>query len=260
MVAANFASLGCENLYTGGESRTLFSHTFSLHNLCDLVEQDYSLEILQTPTLCLIMPVSPDDIVKVSVNDGSSLERVKYRTSTLKLEIVDYNPAWPQQFLDNKARIEGTLGSNIINIFHVGSTSVPGLPAKDVLDIDLVVKDVKDEGSYVAPLERVGFRFLFREPTWHEHRFFVDEGNRPDTYPINLHVFGPDCPEVERHQIFRERLIRSSEDLQLYAEVKREAVVATHEAGESLQQYTARKSDVVRDILDRAFRELGYIK
>jgi GrpB-like predicted nucleotidyltransferase (UPF0157 family) len=206
------------------------------------------------------MPLSPEDIVRDSVDDGSSTEWVAKRKSALKIAIVEPNPAWPQRFLDTKARIEAALGSTAIAINHAGSTSVPGLPAKDVIDIDLVVPNVKDESSYVPALERVGFRFLLRDPEWQQHRFFVDEGDTPGTYPINLHVFGPDCPEVERHQIFRRWLSKSPEDLQLYATVKRECAAASEAAGESQQEYNLRKEKTVREILDRAFRDLGYIK
>jgi GrpB-like predicted nucleotidyltransferase (UPF0157 family) len=206
------------------------------------------------------MPLSPEDIVKHYVDDGSSLERINRRKSKLKIAIVEPNPAWPQRFLDTKARIEAELGSTAVAIFHAGSTSVPNLPAKDVIDVDLVVKDVNDEDSYVEPLERLGFRFLFREPAWHQHRFFVDEGDCPGAYPINLHVFGPDCPEVERHRIFREWLSKTSDDLLLYATVKRECAAAAETAGESMQEYTDRKNKVVGEILNRAFRDLGYIK
>lgn len=206
------------------------------------------------------MPLSPQDIIKHYVDDGSSLERVNTRKSQLKITIVEPNPAWPQRFLDTKARIEAELGSTAVAIFHAGSTSVPGLAAKDVIDIDLVVKAVNDEDSYVEPLERLGFRFLFREPAWHQHRFFVDEGDRAGAYPINLHVFGPDCPEVERHRIFREWLSKTPEDLLLYATVKRECAAAAEAASESMQEYTYRKDKVVGEILNRAFRDLGYIK
>lgn len=205
------------------------------------------------------MPVSPEDIIKTYVDDGSSVERINSRKSKLKIAIVESNPAWPQRFLDTKTRIAAELGSTAVAIFHTGSTSVPGLPAKDIIDIDLVVKDVMDEDSYVEPLERLGFRFLLREPAWHQHRFFVDEGDRAGAYPINLHVFGPDCPEVERHRIFREWLSKTPEDLLLYAAVKRECAAAAEIAGESMQEYTVRKDKVVGEILNRAFRDLGYI-
>jgi GrpB-like predicted nucleotidyltransferase (UPF0157 family) len=185
---------------------------------------------------------------------------VNKRKSRQKIAIVEPNPAWPQRFLDTKAQIEAVLGSTAVAILHAGSTSVPGLPAKDVIDVDLVVKDIKDEDSYVEALERLGFLFLFREPDWHQHRYFVDEGDRPGAYPINLHVFGPDCSEVEKHRIFREWLSKSPKDLQLYATVKRECAAASEAAGESMQEYTLRKEKTVREILNRAFRDLGYIK
>jgi GrpB-like predicted nucleotidyltransferase (UPF0157 family) len=206
------------------------------------------------------MPLSPEDIVRDYVDDGSSTERVNKRKSRVKIAIVEPNPAWPQRFLDTKARIEAVLGSTAVTIRHSGSTSVSGLPAKDIIDIDLVVKNIKDEDSYVEALERLGFLFLLREPDWHQHRFFIDEGDRPGAYPINLHVFGPDCPEVERHRIFREWLSKSPEDLQLYATVKRDCAAASEAAVESMQEYTLRKEKTVREILDRAFRDLGYIK
>jgi len=206
------------------------------------------------------MPLSPEDILKSYVNDGSSLERVAMRKSELKIVIVEPNLAWPQRFSDTKARIESELGSTVVALLHVGSTSVPGLPAKDVIDIDLEIKDVKNEDSYVQALERLGFRFLFRRPHWYQNRFFVDEGDRPGAYPIHLHVFGPDCPEVERHRIFRDWLSKSPEELQLYATVKRECAAASKAAGESQQGYTLRKEKTIREILNRAFRDLGYIK
>lgn len=206
------------------------------------------------------MPLPPEDIIREYVDDGSSLERVNKRRFPLKIAIVEPNPTWPQRFFNTKVRIEAVLGSTAVAVLHAGSTSVPGLPAKDVVDVDLVVKDIKDEASYIDALEGVGFSFLFREPEWHQHRFFVDEGDRPGAYPINLHVFGQDCPEVERHRIFREWLLKSPEDLQLYATVKRECAAVSETAGESMQEYTLRKANIIREILDRAFRDLGYIK
>jgi GrpB-like predicted nucleotidyltransferase (UPF0157 family) len=206
------------------------------------------------------MPLTPEDIVRDYVDDGSSVERVAHRKSRPTIAIVEPNQAWPQRFSATKARIEDALGPIAVAVLHAGSTSVPDLPGKDIIDIDLVVKDIKDEGLYVEPLERLGFRFLFREPAWHQHRYFVDEGDRPGAYAINLHVFGPDCPEVERHRIFREWLMKTPEDLQLYATVKRDSAAASEAAGETMQEYTVRKDKVVGEILNRAFHTLGYMK
>jgi GrpB-like predicted nucleotidyltransferase (UPF0157 family) len=110
------------------------------------------------------MPLSPEDIVKHYPDDGGSLERIAHRKRPMKVAIVEPNPAWPPRFQDTKARIVAALGSTALAVLHAGSTSIPGLPAKDVIDVYLVVADVEDEASYVAPLERVGFSFLLREP------------------------------------------------------------------------------------------------
>jgi GrpB-like predicted nucleotidyltransferase (UPF0157 family) len=208
------------------------------------------------------MPLSPNDIVNddTYIHDGSGEERVAKRKTRVPLVIVEPNPAWEQRFLDAKARIETVLCSTALEILHAGSTSVPGLPAKDIIDMDLVVPDPKDEESYVGALESVGFRLLLREPGWHDHRFIVDEGDRPGAYLINLHVFGPDCPAVARHRIFRDWLLKTPQDVQLYAATKRECAAISEAAGETMNEYSARKDKVIREIRARAFRDLGYIK
>ena len=207
------------------------------------------------------MPPTPEEITRHYVDDGSSVQRVNHRKSRVKIAIVEPNPAWPQRYLETKAKISAALGSTLLAIHHQGSTSIPNLPAKDIIDIDLVVRSIQAEATYVPQLQSCGFLFLFREPAWHQHRFFVVEGDeRPDAYPINLHVFGEDCPEVEKHRIFREWLLKTPVDLELYARVKRECAVASEEKGESMQEYTLRKEETVKAILERAYRDLGYVK
>ncbi len=85
------------------------------------------------------------------------------------LEIVDYRPEWPAMFAEVENRIRQALGNRAIVVQHVGSTSVPGLAAKDVIDIDLAVADPADEESYVPDLQAAGFKLLFREPTWYQY-------------------------------------------------------------------------------------------
>ncbi|CAM1507918.1 Fc.00g047660.m01.CDS01 [Cosmosporella sp. VM-42] len=187
--------------------------------------------------------------------DPTLVERVAHRKSKPDLAIVEPDPSWPQTFDLLKERIVSALGPLVISINHVGSTSIASLPAKAVIDIDLTVKDASDEASYVAPLEAVGFHFLLREPSWHEHRFFC--GYEP---AANLHVWGPDCPEAERHKIFQNWLRRNEADRELYASTKRAAAEETNRNGETVMQYNYRKENVIREILRRAFKELGYIE
>ncbi len=98
---------------------------------------------------------------------------------------------------------------------HVGSTSVAELPAKPIIDVDLIAANPADEDAYVPAMEKAGFQFLFREPAWYEHRFFgLDEPY------ANIHIFGPDAPEVKRHVLFRDWLRENEHDRHKYAEIK----------------------------------------
>jgi GrpB-like predicted nucleotidyltransferase (UPF0157 family) len=103
-------------------------------------------------------------------------------------------------------------------VHHVGSTSVPGLPAKPIIDVDLVVADPGDEPSYIPDLVAAGLVHAVREPWWHGHRLL--KGDQPQAF---VHVFGPDCPEVVRHLMFRDWLVEHAEDRERYAEAKRAA-------------------------------------
>ncbi|KAJ5524370.1 hypothetical protein N7494_011020 [Penicillium frequentans] len=186
------------------------------------------------------------------------VERIAFRTITPPITIVEPNPEWPQRFEEAKERIQKALGTLILDIDHVGSTSVPGLPAKDIIDVDLTLKDATHEASYVKPLEEAGFRFLLREPRWHQHRFFVEDW--PKAYHVNLHVWGPDSPETVRHRIFRDWLRKTPADQEIYAKVKRDAAEQTALAGDSIMDYNLRKEKTIQEILERAFRDLGYIE
>ncbi|UNI19623.1 hypothetical protein JDV02_005800 [Purpureocillium takamizusanense] len=184
------------------------------------------------------------------------IEKVSARKVPNNIEIVEPDPSWPQRYELLKARIEAALPpSTILHIAHAGSTSVPGLPAKDVVDIDVEVPDPADEDAYVPALEAAGWHFRTREPAWHQHRFFSCYDPQ-----ANLHVFGPDCPEVVRHRVFRDWLAKSPEDRDLYAREKRRAAGEAVAAGERLAAYNLRKEPVIREILQRAFRDAGYIQ
>jgi GrpB-like predicted nucleotidyltransferase (UPF0157 family) len=98
--------------------------------------------------------------------------------------LVESDPEWPALFELEVVRIRGALGERVVRIEHVGSTSVPGLIAKPIIDIALVVPDSADESAYVPGLEAAGYRLLLRTPDWEEHRMF----NGPNT-DVNLHVF-----------------------------------------------------------------------
>jgi GrpB-like predicted nucleotidyltransferase (UPF0157 family) len=160
------------------------------------------------------------------------------------ITLVAYDPDWPRLFAREADRIRSALGGQAVRIEHVGSTSVPGLTAKPIVDILLVVPDPADEPSYVPQLEAAGYVLRIREPEWFEHRMF----RGPDT-PINLHVFGPDAAEAERLLRFRDRLRNDDGARDHYASTKRELAQRTWR---HVQDYADAKTAVVNEILDEA--------
>ena len=158
--------------------------------------------------------------------------------------LVDYDPNWPALFDREAARIRSILGDRVVLLEHVGSTSVPGLAAKPIIDILLVVPDSADEPAYVAPLEAHGYTLVIREPDWHEHRCLKG----PDTN-INLHVHSPDSPEIERHLVFRDWLREHDADRELYARTKRDL---STKGFTYVQEYADAKTGVIAAIMDRA--------
>ena len=178
------------------------------------------------------------------------------RSPRRDIEVVEADPRWPADFERLARRIRRALGDAVLDLEHVGSTSVPGLPAKPIIDIDLTVADSSDEAAWLPQLEHAGFELRVREPWWHEHRCLALHTESPG---CNLHVFSPDCPEVIRNRIFRDWLREHPEDLALYRDAKLGAAAASNQAGEHVMEYNARKEPVIRAIYDRAFRAAGLL-
>ncbi len=160
------------------------------------------------------------------------------------IRIVEYDPAWPRRFEEESDRLRRTLGERALAIEHVGSTSVPGLAAKPVLDIVLIVACSSDEGAYAAALEEAGFQLRVREPAWYEHRLFKGPQDS-----VNLHVFSEGCPEPGRMLAFRDWLRANPQDRALYERTKQS--LAQHE-WPSTDDYAAAKGAVIGEIMSRA--------
>jgi GrpB-like predicted nucleotidyltransferase (UPF0157 family) len=171
------------------------------------------------------------------------------------IEMSDPDPDWPRQYTVLAARIREALGWRALQLEHVGSTSVPGLPAKPVIDIDLTVADPGCEQDYLPALEKAGFRLVIREPWWHGHRVL-----RADEPKCNLHVFGFDSPELVKHRIFRDWLRGNPGEHDRYAAAKYQAAAESNARGEHDMQYNARKQQVIREIYQRAFVAAGLLE
>jgi GrpB-like predicted nucleotidyltransferase (UPF0157 family) len=163
--------------------------------------------------------------------------------------IEDYDPAWADRFAAVSAALHDVLGDKIIGLEHVGSTSVPGLAAKPIVDVDLLVADTADESHYLPALEGLGYCLVLREPWWYGHRMLVDAAE-----DIHLHIWPQDAPEPVRHRLFRDWLRTHPEDRELYASTKRRLA---RETADGSADYTFAKSDVIDDIYTRIFAVPG---
>ncbi|MEV4347470.1 GrpB family protein [Actinoplanes sp. NPDC049596] len=160
------------------------------------------------------------------------------------IAIEDYDPAWAERYAATCSSLREILGDQILGVEHVGSTSVPGLPAKAIVDIDLTIADTGDESRYVPALEAAGYFLILREPWWYGHRMLVDAEE-----DIHLHVWPQGAPEATRHLLFRDWLRTHPEDRDLYAATKRRLALETGLG----RGYTMAKSDVIDDIFGRIF-------
>jgi GrpB-like predicted nucleotidyltransferase (UPF0157 family) len=179
------------------------------------------------------------------------------------VEVVEYDPEWPNVAREICERLSAVLRHRALRIEHVGSTAVPGLAAKPVIDLDLTVADPADERVWLPRLQEAGYVLTVREPWWHEHRMLrgghrADDGHAPaSTGPaVNIHVFGPDSPELVKHIVFRNWLRADAPDRELYAAAKRSAADGP---SQRVMDYNARKQAVIHDIYQRAFRAAGFI-
>lgn len=190
-----------------------------------------------------------------SVPSGGQSPYVAGHVPSREIKVVAYDPGWPAAYELLADLIRSSLGTAVLGLEHVGSTSVRGLAAKPVIDVDLTVADGSAESSYVPALEEAGLQLVIREPWCYGHRMLRHHDPR-----CNLHVWSPACPEAARHLIFRDWLRAHPDDRELYAQAKVAATQQTVTARGDVGIYNAHKQAVIREIYARAFAALGLIQ
>ncbi|MEA3511175.1 MAG: GrpB family protein [Actinomycetota bacterium] len=181
-------------------------------------------------------PLTDDEIAEATVGDPVRLDG--------RIELQAPDPSWAHLYAREEARIRSVLGGKALLVEHVGSTAVPKLAAKPIIDLVLAVVDSSDEESYVPAMEAAGYILTIREEEWFEHRLFKG----PDT-TVNLHVFSEGAAEIVRMIAFRDHLRTNPEDRTLYENVKRD-LASRH--WKFVQNYADAKSLVIAEIMKRA--------
>jgi GrpB-like predicted nucleotidyltransferase (UPF0157 family) len=165
------------------------------------------------------------------------------------VEIVEYDSAWPDRFADRQRRVTAVLGPWLARpVEHIGSTSVPGLPAKPVVDMLAPVRSLEAAQDCVGALEADGWLFWAEDPCRHYRLWFLRP--RPEARTHHLHVIEADHPHAQALLAFRD-VLRANPDLcRDYARLKRRLA---HEHGDNRNAYSNAKGDFV----ERVLRQVG---
>lgn len=165
-----------------------------------------------------------------------------------KIIVVPYNPDWPKMYEAEAAVLRAALGDNLVNIYHVGSTSVPGLAAKPKLDI---IAEVNDASLVIPPLEKADYEYRgeFNIP------FHMGFAKRHGEIPINLHLFEKNNPEIRLNLAFRDYVRSHPEALDEYGNLKLH-LASQRELHKRVQGrfsgYNLAKDEFIKSILSKA--------
>jgi GrpB-like predicted nucleotidyltransferase (UPF0157 family) len=181
-------------------------------------------------------PLTDDQIAEATIGEPVRLDG--------RIELQESDPSWASLYSREETRIRRALGDNALVVEHVGSTAVPGLAAKPVIDVVLAVADSSDEESYVPALEAEGYVLTIREEGSFEHRLLKGSDTN-----VNLHVFSEGTAEIARMLAFRDHLTTTLDDRIRYEDVKRELASRNWKF---VQNYADAKSQVIAEIMRRA--------
>lgn len=167
--------------------------------------------------------------------------------SNTAIEIVDYDRRWPEEFARERERIALALGPLALRIEHCGSTSVPGLAAKPVIDIQISVARLQPLAPHVSALARIGYT---HRP--HPDDAFAPFLHRPERWPHShhVHLVGAGGDEERRVLAFRDWLRVHPETARRYESLKRElAPRFAADRFETRQAYADAKGDFIEQVL-----------
>lgn len=155
--------------------------------------------------------------------------------------LADYDERWPDQFRVQQARIAGALGPNAIRVEHVGSTAVPRMSAKAIVDVQLSVVDVEDEDTYLPKLIDAGYHLRVREPG---HRMV-----RTLERDVHVHICKVGSDWERRHLVFRDWLRIDQADRDAYEGCKRTLAL---QDWTDMNEYAAAKGPLIAVITQHA--------
>ncbi|WP_166615825.1 GrpB family protein [Kineococcus vitellinus] len=164
----------------------------------------------------------------------------------LRLELHEHDERWADAYQEHRTRIRDALAAADVRIEHIGSTAVPGLAAKPVVDVVLVVEDVTAEEDYLDALLAAGYELRVREPG---HRLV-----RTPARDVHVHVYGRGDPAVDEYLLLRDHLRSDARDRALYESTKRALLTRRWD---DMNAYADAKTAVIEEIKARARARSG---
>lgn len=166
--------------------------------------------------------------------------------------VRDYDPAWPVLFDEERTRLLGALGPIVVVVEHVGSTAVPGLAAKPIIDLLVEVRSLAEaRASAIAPLQALGYTYVPEYETWLPQELFFRKG-MPGPWTHHVHVMEPSSPRREEFVLFRDYLLQHPEIAGAYADLKRALALVF---GEDIAGFREAKRPFVQAVMAKARAE-----
>ena len=165
----------------------------------------------------------------------------------MKVLVVRHNPEWKDEFENESAHVTAALGDNVLAIHHIGSTSIPTIYAKPVIDMLVEVRDIREVDSHGTAMKNIGYDVMGEFGISGRRYFRKDNAEGMRTHQI--HAFETGSDQIRRHLAFRDHMIAHPEDAQAYSDLKR-ALAAQH--SDDTDAYMDGKDDFIKEIDRRA--------
>lgn len=174
------------------------------------------------------------------------------KVMTRPVVIVNYDPKWPKLFEKEKKLILGTIGHITVRIEHIGSTSVPGLGAKSIIDILVAINHLCDAKKCIQPLQMIGYEYQPRHEAHIPERRYFRKGEPPREQHYHLHMVELKSGFWKRHLLFRDYLRAHPEVAQEYQDLKKQLAM---EYVLDREGYTEAKTPFIESVVVKARAE-----
>ena len=165
--------------------------------------------------------------------------------------IVEYDPQWAILFEEEKRRVLEVIGHKVLAVEHIGSTAIPGLGAKPIIDILAGVRGTVDADQCIPMLRNIGYTSFSPDPEDPDHYYCCGKG--PHSMGYHLHLVRFKSPEWERHLLFRDYLLAHPEIAQQYYELKKK-LASKHRSDRG--SYTKAKTPFIESVIDKARKDI----